>query len=280
MADFVDNTTYFVKTELSSPSGFQNMDATNDEERFQTTVNNLFDPGLAEDPWKNLENGVRYASGTRDVELRATNWGNTLTNFSVKAEIYNAEPDLVGIEDFSGVDPIWTDDGNENGSRLDDSSGTNDMLPQNVGVFKNFAYWLGHPDTGYGDGWNETVTLDPIPIAPTGADFTYLTFDYYAEGDFLQDSQGNILAIRDAANLELSWTRDGELYQGVAYGSWIDLNENGIQNTNPEDPNFHRCEDFDLNGYDEVEYFGDHSDNINSVVWFDSENIMKSITSI
>ena len=152
------------------------------------------------------------------------------------------------------------------------------MLPQNVGVFKNFAYWLGHPDTGYGDGWNETVTLDPIPIAATGADFTYLTFDYYAEGDFLQDSEGDILAVRDAANLELSWTRDGELYQGVAYGSWIDLNENGIQNTNPEDPNFHRCEDFDLNGYDEVEYFGDHSDNINSVVWFDSENIMKSIT--
>ena len=56
------------------------------------------------------------------------------------------------------------------------------------------------------------------------------------------------------------------------------LNENGLQNTNPQDPNFHRCEDFDLNGYDEVEYFGDHSDNLDSVVWFDTENIMKSIT--
>ena len=190
LADFIDNTTYFVKTELTNPSGFQDMDSLNDDRRFQTTVNNLFDPGLAEDPWKNLENGVRYASGTRDVELRATNWGNTLTDFSVTAEIYNAEPDLVGIEDFSGVDPIWSDDGNENGSRLDDSSGTNNMLPQNVGVFKNFAYWLGDPDTGYGDGWNETVTLEPIPIAASGADFTYLTFDYYAEGDFLQDSQG------------------------------------------------------------------------------------------
>ena len=106
LADFFDNTTYFVKTELTNPSGFQDMDSLNDDTRFQTTVNNLFDPGLAEDPWKNLENGVRYASGTRDVELRATNWGNTLTDFSVKAEIYNAEPDLVGIEDFSGVDPI------------------------------------------------------------------------------------------------------------------------------------------------------------------------------
>ena len=65
---------------------------------------------------------------------------------------------------------------------------------------------------------------------------------------------------------------------GVVYGSWNDLNENGIQNTNPQDPNFHRCEDFDLNGYDEAEYFGDHSDRLNSVVWFDTENIMKSIT--
>ena len=277
-AYFRDNSTYFIKTDLINPSGFQNLDSTNDEIRFQTTVENLFDPGLAEEPWANLENGVRYASGTRDVEIRATNWGNTLTDFSVKAEIFNAEPDLVGIEDFSGVAPIWADDGNGNGSRIDDSTGTNEMLPQNVGVFKNFAYWLGSPDTGYGDGWNETLTLDPMPIAASGADFTYLTFDYYAEGDFLQDSNGNVLAIRDAANLEISWTKEGEIFQGVVYGSWTDLNENGLRNTNPEDPQFHRCEDFDLNGYDEVEYFGDHSDNLDSVVWFDTENIMKSIT--
>ena len=281
-ADFVDNTTYYISTELTNPSGFTDMDSLNDEVKFQTTVNNLFDPGLAEEPWPSLENGVRYASGNRDVELVARNWGNTVTDFSVQAMIYNAEPDLVAIEDFSGVDPIWTDDndqpGKENGSRLDDSTGQNSMLPQNVGVFKSHSYWLGHPDDGYGDNWSETMTIDSIPIAASGADFTYLTFDYYAEGDFLQDSQGNILAIRDAANLELSWSKGGELYQGVAYGSWTDLNENGIQNTNPDDPNFHRCEDFDLNGYDEVEYFGDHSDNLNSVVWFDTENIVKSVT--
>ena len=126
--------------------------------------------------------------------------GNTLTNFSVKAEIYNAEPDLVGIEDFSGVDPIWTDDGNENGSRLDDSSGTNDMLPQNVGVFKNFAYWLGHPDTGYGDGWNEAINLDPIPIATSGADFHLPYLRLLCRRGFLCKTQGNILAIKDAAN--------------------------------------------------------------------------------
>ena len=254
------------------------MDDLNDEIKFQLTVNNLFDPCLAEEHWVDLENGVRYASGDRDIRVKAENCGNTITDFQLEAFIQNAEPDLVAIEDFSGVDPIWSDDGNSNGSRIDDSTGSNDMLPQNVGIFNSHAYWLGHPSDGYGDNWNETMTLDPIPVAQFGADFTYLTFDYYAEGDYLKDSGGNILAIRDAANLEITWTKDGEYFEGVVYGTWTDLNENGIQNTNPEDPNFHRCEDFDLNGYDEVEYFGDHSDNINSVVWFDSENIMKSVT--
>ena len=277
-ADFIDNRTYYVKTELTNPSGFTNMDDLNDDIRFQLTVNNLFDPCLAEEHWIDLENGVRYASGERDVEVRVQNCGNTVTDFQVEAFIQNAEPDLVAIEDFSGVEPMWTDDGNLNGSRLDDSTGSNDMLPQNRGVFNSHAYWLGHPTDGYGDDWNETVTLDPIPVASTGADFTYLTFDYYAEGDYLKDSNGNILAIRDAANLEISWNKQGEVFEGVVYGTWTDLNENGIQNTVPEDPNFHRCEDFDNNGYDEVEYFGDHSDNVNSVVWFDSENILKSVT--
>ena len=277
-ADFIDNRTYYVKTELTNPSGFTNMDDLNDDIRFQLTVNNLFDPCLAEEHWVDLENGVRYASGERDVEVRVQNCGNTVTDFQVEAFIQNAEPDLVAIEDFSGVEPMWTDDGNLNGSRLDDSTGSNDMLPQNRGVFNSHAYWLGHPTDGYGDDWNETVTLDPIPVASTGADFTYLTFDYYAEGDYLKDSNGNILAIRDAANLEISWNKQGEVFEGVVYGTWTDLNENGIQNTIPGDPNFHRCEDFDNNGYDEVEYFGDHSDNVNSVVWFDSENILKSVT--
>ena len=277
-ADFIDNRTYYVKTELTNPSGFTDMDDLNDDIRFQLTVNNLFDPCLAEEHWIDLENGVRYASGERDVEVRVQNCGNTVTDFQVEAFIQNAEPDLIAIEDFSGVEPMWTDDGNLNGSRLDDSTGSNDMLPQNRGVFNSHAYWLGHPTDGYGDDWNETVTLDPIPVASTGADFTYLTFDYYAEGDYLKDSNGNILAIRDAANLEISWNKQGEVFEGVVYGTWTDLNENGIQNTIPGDPNFHRCEDFDNNGYDEVEYFGDHSDNVNSVVWFDSENILKSVT--
>ena len=64
----------------------------------------------------------------------------------MEAKVRNALPDLVAIEDFSFANPadqIWEDDGNMNGSRIDDSSGSNGMLPQNQGVFNNHAYWLG-----------------------------------------------------------------------------------------------------------------------------------------
>ena len=270
-ADFVDNRTYYIKTTLTGPSGFDNADETNDEVKFQITVKNLFDPGVAEEPWVSLENGLKYASGDRDIEIRVQNYGNTLTDFQLETTIKNALPDLIAIEDFSGLEPMWEDDGNENGSRLDDTNGDHPMLPQSRGVFNSFAYWLGDPDTGYGDNWNEFVRLDPIPVASGGTDFTYLSFDYFAEGDFLSDSDGNILAIRDAAGLEIEWSKGGEVFQGTVWGSWTDLNENGIRP-------FNACEDFDNNGrYDEVEYMGDHSDRYESVVWFDSESLVKSV---
>ena len=270
-ADFVDNRTYYIKTTLTGPSGFDNADETNDEVKFQITVKNLFDPGVAEEPWPSLENGLKYASGDRDIEIRVQNYGNTLTDFQLETTIKNALPDLIAIEDFSGLEPMWEDDENENGSRLDDTNGDHPMLPQSRGVFNSFAYWLGDPDTGYGDNWNEFVRLDPIPVASGGTDFTYLSFDYFAEGDFLSDSDGNILAIRDAAGLEIEWSKGGEVFQGTVWGSWTDLNENGIRP-------FNACEDFDNNGrYDEVEYMGDHSDRYESVVWFDSESLVKSV---
>ncbi|MGY8692013.1 MAG: hypothetical protein ACKVHF_03510, partial [Candidatus Poseidoniales archaeon] len=287
-ADFVNNTTYYISTSLNDvtitdPSGNNDQDSTNDEIKFQLTVKNLFDPGLAEKAWPSLENGQRYASGTRDIEVRVQNWGNTIVDFEVQAKIQNAEPDLIAIEDFSGFEPIWSDDndeiGHENGSKLDDSSGSNSMLPQNVGIFNSGAYWLGHPDTGYGDNWNESFSIDPISVGGSGADFTYLTFDYFAEGDSLKNNQGQVLAERDVAFLEIEWSKDGELYNGIVYGSWTDLNENGLLLAQGSGGNlYHYCEDFDGNGYDEVEYFGDYSDQYDSVSWYDSESLMKSVT--
>ena len=187
---------------------------------------------------------------------------------SIKA-VADALPELIAAEDFSGFQPIWDDDGNDNGSRLDDSSGSNEMLPQNQGVFKNQAYWLGHPDSGYGASWNEPLTLAPLELPDSGADFTFLTFDYFAEGDHIADRNGNVQSVRDFSYLEASWVRDGEVYQGIIYGSWTDLNENGLRYAfNPfTETIYNYCEDCDQNGlYEEVEYAGDHSGGIGATV--------------
>ncbi len=284
-ADFVDNTTYYISTVLSNfnlGGGQGDQDSTNDQTRFQLTVRNLYDPGLFEEPWMDLLNGERYASGEMPITVGVQNWGNTFVDFDVEAKVSNALPELIAAEDFSGFQPIWEDDGNENGSRLDDSSGSNEMLPQNQGVFKNQAYWLGHPDDGYGDSWNETLTLEPIELTDSGADFTFLTFDYFAEGDHISDRNGNVQSVRDFSYLEASWVRDGEVYQGIIYGSWTDLNENGLRLAfNPyTETVYNYCEDFDQNGlYEEVEYAGDHSGGIGEdgfVSWFDSDNLVNT----
>jgi len=270
-ADFIDNKTYYIKTTLTNPVGYDNADPYNDEVKFQTTVKNLFDPGIAEEPWVSLENGLRYASGGRDVEVKVQNYGNTITDFQLETKIQNALPNLIAIEDFSGIEPMWSDDGNENGSRIDDSTGDRPMLPQSRGVFNSHAYWLGDPDNGYGDNWSETLTLDPVQITSESGAFTYLTFDYFAEGDFLADSEGNILAVRDSASLEIEWSQGGEVFKGTVWGSWTDLNENGLRP-------FDSCEDFDNDGrLDEVEYMGDHSDRGEWIVWYDSESLVKSV---
>ena len=284
-ADFVDNTTYYISTVLSNfnlGGGQVDQDSTNDQTRFQLTVRNLYDPGLFEEPWLDLLNGERYASGEMPITVGVQNWGNTFVDFDVEAKVSNALPELIAAEDFSGFQPIWDDDGNDNGSRLDDSSGSNEMLPQNQGVFKNQAYWLGHPDSGYGDSWNETLTLEPIELTDSGADFTFLTFDYFAEGDHIADRNGNVQSVRDFSYLEASWVRDGEVYQGIIYGSWTDLNENGLRYAfNPfTETIYNYCEDFDQNGlYEEVEYAGDHSGGIGEdgfVSWFDSDNLVST----
>ena len=284
-ADFVDNTTYYISTVLSNfnlGGGQGDQDSTNDQTRFQLTVRNLYDPGLFEEPWLDLLNGERYASGEMPITIGVQNWGNTFVDFDVEAKVRNALPELIAAEDFSGFQPIWEDDGNENGSRLDDSSGSNEMLPQNQGVFKNQAYWLGHPDDGYGDSWNETLTLEPIELTDSGADFTFLSFDYFAEGDHISDRNGNVQSVRDFSYLEASWVKEGEVYQGIIYGSWTDLNENGLRLAfNPyTETIYNYCEDFDQNGlYEEVEYAGDHSGGIGEdgfVSWFDSDNLVNT----
>ena len=76
-----------------------------------------------------------------------------------------------------------------------DSTTSNQVLPQNQGVFKNYAYWLGDPDVGYGDDWNEPMSVGQMESAKQI--LTIPTYpDYYAEGDYLVDQFGNIEIVR------------------------------------------------------------------------------------
>ena len=81
----MDNTTYYISTVLSNfdlGSGQADQDSTNDETRFQLTVRNLYDPGLFEEPWLNLLNGERYASGEMPITVGVQNWGNTFVDLT------------------------------------------------------------------------------------------------------------------------------------------------------------------------------------------------------
>ena len=138
------------------------------------------------------------------------------------------------------------------------------------------------PSDGYGDSWNETLTLEPIELTDSGADFTFLSFDYFAEGDHISDRNGNVQAVRDFSYLEVTWVKEGEVFDGTIYGNWTDLNDNGLRYAfNPyTETVYNYCEDFDQNGlYEEVEYAGDHSGGIGEdgfVTWFDSDNLVNT----
>ncbi|GIS49615.1 MAG: hypothetical protein Ct9H90mP23_2870 [Methanobacteriota archaeon] len=53
-----------------------------------------------------------------------------------------------------------------------------------------------------------------------------------------------IFAIRDAAGLEIEWPKGGEIYRGTVWGSWTDLNENGLRPFR-DGSGLGECEDFD-----------------------------------
>ena len=91
-ADFIDDKTYYISTTLSNFNGFVDQDPINDGLKFQTTVRNLYDPGLTADPFVDFEPGVRYASAEYPIDVRVQNFGNTIVNWTTEAEIFNALP--------------------------------------------------------------------------------------------------------------------------------------------------------------------------------------------
>ena len=281
-AYFTNDTEYMIEGALSNPTGFINEDAGNDDTRWKLNVLNLYDPAVKE--ITSFEPGQLYPSGDMPIDVIVENAGNTIMDFDVEATIYTAQPNpkfsnpCKNVEDFepSACAYMFGDDSDGKGGIIDDSAATvqNAIVPGNRPMFGSNAYWFGGPDAGYEDGWNESMTLQTIDLRNMGGDFAYLTFDYFAESDYLTDQDGNIVGVNEYGVLEISWRKGSQTYEGVVYGSWNDYNENGILGG----PN-QTCEDIDEdNIYDEVEYMGDHTDEGNYFVWFDSEGIVKGVT--
>jgi hypothetical protein len=271
--NFVNNKTYMIESELISTSGFTNADTTNDDIRFRTTVENLFDPAV--DEITSFEKGQLYASDTYPIDVKVSNQGNTVTDFSVRATVSSATPNLLLREDFEprSTAPFYGDDGDAFGTVIDDTASTvqNSIVPGNRPLFGSAAYWFGGPDDGYGDSWNESMTLAAIDLTQMTSDFAYLSFDYFAETNVLWQGD-DIVGVTEYAALEVQWRNGSDIYTGRVYGNWNDYNENGVR------PN-QTCEDIDDNGdFDEVEYIGDHTDKGDYIVWFDSRGLVDSVT--
>jgi len=273
-ANFINGTTYLIETSITSTSGFTNGDATNDDAKFSTLVSNLFDPATSE--ITSLEKGQMYAADTYPIDVKVENRGNTVTDFEVVAKVYTAQSNELLEENFeSGSGGFqFGDDGDNYGIVIDDTAPSvqNSLVPQNRPVFQGGAYWFGGPDDGYGTDWNETLNLATIDLTNMQGDFAYMTFDYFAEMEVLEDQEGNVVGWTAETGLEAEWRKGSSIYEGTIYGSWNDINENGVLNNQS-------CEDWDGDGYlDEIETFGDRPDDGNYAVWFDSEGLKKSVT--
>ncbi len=273
-ANFVNGTTYLIETSITSTSGITNGDITNDDAKFSTLVENLYDPATSD--ITSLQKGALYAADTYPIDVEVVNRGNTVTDFDVVANIYTAQSSELLTEDFEAGSGGFQfgDDGDNFGVVIDDTAANvqNSLVPQNRPVFEGAAYWFGGPDDGYGQDWNETMNLATIDLTNMQGDFAYLNFDYFAEMEVLEDSNGNVVGWTAETGLEASWRSGSTTYKGVVYGSWNDINENGVLNNQT-------CEDIDDDGYlDEVETFGDRPDDGNYRVWFDSEGLKKSVT--
>ncbi|MBI31481.1 MAG: hypothetical protein CMB72_02635 [Euryarchaeota archaeon] len=273
-ANFINGTTYLIETSITNTNGFTNGDATNDDAKFSTLVSNLFDPATSE--ITSLQKGALYAADTYPIDVKVENRGNTVTDFEVIAKVYTAQSTELLSEDFeTGSGGFqFGDDGDNYGVVIDDTAPSvqNSLVPQNRPVFEGGAYWFGGPDDGYGTDWNETINLATIDLTNMQGDFAYMNFDYFAEMEVLEDAEGNVVGWTAETGLEAEWRQGSNIYQGTIYGSWNDINENGVLNNQS-------CEDIDGDGYlDEIETFGDRPEDGNYAVWFDSEGLKKSVT--
>ena len=82
-----------IESALTSPTGFNNEDASNDDMRWKMDVLNLYDPAVKE--ITSQDRGALYASGDMPIDVIVENAGNTVMDFDVKATVYTAQPNAL-----------------------------------------------------------------------------------------------------------------------------------------------------------------------------------------
>ncbi|MGB0726464.1 MAG: hypothetical protein ACPGQO_06720, partial [Candidatus Poseidoniaceae archaeon] len=207
-------------------------------------------------------------------------------DFDVKASVFSAlpsdiycgTPSQVCEESFETTSQGYrfSHDGNPNGAIYTEVSCSE-------AIFGEAAYWFGHPcDTatdGYGEEWNETMTIPDVDLTSMTGDFVALNFEYYADTFFMTDSQGNNDP-SDTASIEFRYNKDGTDYKANLLGQWNDYDEDGTCGTDLNDDGFINGTEAQVINYDEIEFTGDAARNDgtggNYNVFFNTDDLVSS----
>jgi len=260
-ADLLNDTTYRISAVLSGNSWDEQ--SQNDELIAYVTPFNLYDPMVVQLEYFNP--GGLYPEGLFDIEVTTNNYGNTPVDFDIVATVFNADPSsiLCGAsrtnctESFEGGADgiIYTENQPAKGAVYNDSS-----VPCQDIIFDSAAYWFGHPcDTGsrgYGDAWNESLTIPDVDLTSLSGDFVSLNFEHYADTFYTVGAdQTSIEAPGDYAVITLDAIRGSSSYEYYLFGQWNDYNEDGTCQVDENEDNIvNETEPFDT---DEITFIGD-----------------------
>ncbi len=261
-ADLLNDTIYRISATLTGNAWDEQPQ--NDEIVAYVTPFNLYDPMV--ESLESFTAGGLYAEGLFDIEVVTNNWGNTAVDFDIKATVYSATPSDI----YCGTPPALceeTFEGGATGYRYEESQNPQggihgeSICPDKI--FNNYAYWFGHPcDTGangYGEIWNETLTIPNVDLTSMNGDFVSLNFEYYADTFYRMENEDpvniDLDSVNDYAVITLDILRNGAASSGLMLGQWNDYNQDGTcRNDDNGDNIVNETESID---YTEISGIGD-----------------------
>ncbi|RAH14343.1 MAG: hypothetical protein CMB56_005490 [Methanobacteriota archaeon] len=253
--DFQNEKTYRISAEISPDASWINEQEINNELKYFIETRNLFDPAVVDVEF--FEDGGLYAEGELPMKATVTNYGNTEMDFDVEATILYASATVLKCgptdsecrETFENPQRyVHIDDDNDGqGDIIDDS----EIEDKRIG---SSAWWFGHPDvletgqSGYGDDWDENMSITDIDLSGLAGSYAALTFEYFADTHYYISSNGSFYNYEDTVQLFIEWEKDvdgdgsigvDERFSGIIYGQYNDYNNDNYCSS------------------DEIEYLGD-----------------------